>query len=245
MFLYTLFTLICDQLCGRSKHNFDHIGNRRLRILVANKLEAYVSAPTRRDKSDIISEVAEQVRQGCHGGGFVRKDKDGQWTEVGPTMAREKVSHAFRDSLLKQNRRRGDGEEKEANRARSWVEAQDQIFSMLHLYSESLRTQGGANESHGRRASTTSSSTGTGTTASASTVQRTGAVMQPRQPLPQLYMNQFQQQLHQQDQLFESRLSRSTGDSRGGHDAIMDRDNADNDQIQGNLAQGSIFPSWD
>jgi hypothetical protein len=64
-------TPLREQLCGRSKHHSDHIGNRRLRIWVANNLKEYVDATARCAKSDIISEVAEQVRQRCHGGGFV------------------------------------------------------------------------------------------------------------------------------------------------------------------------------
>jgi hypothetical protein len=185
------------QLCGRSKSNFDHIGNRRLRILVANKLKAYVDAPTRRDKSDIISEVAAQARQRCHGGGFVRKDKDGHWTDVGPTWAREKTSHVFRDSLLKQKRMQGDGDGDgdgiEANRARTWMEAQDHIFSLLHLHSESVRTDRGP-EHHDRRTSATSTSTGTTTGMGTSTsinIQKPSETMQPPRPVPELYTNQY------------------------------------------------------
>jgi hypothetical protein len=214
--------------------------------VVANNLKAYVDAPTRRDKSDIISEVAEQVRKGCHGGGFVRKDKDGQWTEVGPTMAREKVSHAFRDSLLKQNRRRGDGEEKEASRARSWMKAQDRIFSMLHLHSESLRTDRDT-EHRDRRASTSSNSTGTGTgtgTSSSTPIQRTRATMQSPRPVAQLYTTQ-NQLLQLQNQVFQSQIHHGS-ETRGDPNSIMANANTDNDQIHGNLARGSIFPfSWD
>lgn len=137
-----------QQLCGRSKHNFDHVGNRRLRLMVANNLKAYVEAPTRRDKSDLISNVADEIRSNCHGGGFVRKEKDGQWVEVGPTVSREKVSHAFRDSLLKQSRRRGSHQTQqlEGNRQHTWKEAQDEIFCGLNMNSETNSTTSDSDE---------------------------------------------------------------------------------------------------
>ena len=100
--------------------------------MVANNLKAYVEAPTRRAKSDLISSVVVQIRQGCHGGGFIRKGSDERWTEVGPKIAREKVSHAFRDALLKSARNQ-DKVDEVGKRQHTWKEAQDAIFSALNL----------------------------------------------------------------------------------------------------------------
>ena len=104
--------------------------------MVANNLQAYVEAPTRRDKSNLISSVVVEIRQSCIGGGFVRKIDDERWLEVGPKQAREKVSHAFRDALLKSARSQqaGSGEEFE-DQQHTWREAQNTIFSGLYMQS--------------------------------------------------------------------------------------------------------------
>lgn len=110
--------------------------------MVASNLRAYVEAATRREKSEIISSVVNEIRHACHKGGFVKKEKNGEWTEVGPTISREKVSHAFRDSLLKSTRNKE--QLKKADRQQVWKEAQDDIFDCLHLRSESLQQEGEA-----------------------------------------------------------------------------------------------------
>ena len=80
--------------------------------MVANNLKAYVEASSRREKSEMINELAQQIRTGCHDGGFVQK-----------------VSHAFRDCLLKQSRRKSPTLKKE--RRDSWKSAQNEILSGL------------------------------------------------------------------------------------------------------------------
>jgi hypothetical protein len=64
--------------------------------LIADNLKSYVEAPTRREKSQIIDDVASQVR--CYGG-FVKKMRGGRWLSIGHAQAREKVGHSFRDCM--------------------------------------------------------------------------------------------------------------------------------------------------
>lgn len=111
--------------------------------MVANNLQAYVEAPSRRAKSNLISSVVVELRQRCIGGGFVRKRDDERWLEVGPKQAREKVSHAFRDALLKsaRNQQAGPSEEFE-DQEHTWKEAQNTILSGLHMQSSTTEDYG-------------------------------------------------------------------------------------------------------
>jgi hypothetical protein len=54
---------------------------------------------TKLEKSYILSDVVEKVRTNSGIGGFVKKNEDGRWYEVGDFLAREKTSQAFRDVL--------------------------------------------------------------------------------------------------------------------------------------------------
>ena len=109
---------------GREKIHKEHIGNKRLRVLIAQNLKSYVEAPTRREKSNIIDEVASQIR--CYGG-FVKKTEGGRWLSIGPVQAREKVGHSFRDCMkhFKGN--------KPESKQEQWTEAQNAIFANLNL----------------------------------------------------------------------------------------------------------------
>ena len=84
------------QIYGRGKSHKQHIGNMRLRVLIADNLKAYVESPTRGEKSKIINDVASQIQ--CFGG-FVKQIGGGRWLSVGHAESREKVAHCFRDSL--------------------------------------------------------------------------------------------------------------------------------------------------
>lgn len=88
-----------DVICGRGRKSFHHLGNSCFRDLVARCLERYANA-TKVEKSFVLSDVVNQVRQLSPNGGFVKKDQSsGRWHEVGDFLAREKTSQAFRDAL--------------------------------------------------------------------------------------------------------------------------------------------------
>jgi hypothetical protein len=77
-----------DVLCGRGKKCFQHGGNENFRILVQSSLRAYIAARTKTDKTSIIRQVINVVREQSPNGGFVKYDPlTGRYYEVGDTMA--------------------------------------------------------------------------------------------------------------------------------------------------------------
>ena len=92
-----------DVICARGKAAKDHSGNRLFRLLIQKSVERYKQSETKLDKSIIVSQIIESVREACSEGGFVKRDvKSGQWYEVGDVWAREKVGQSIRDVLYLQ-----------------------------------------------------------------------------------------------------------------------------------------------
>lgn len=58
--------------------------------MVSQYLTQYSRAATKFEKSLIVTEVCDIIREGSQNGGFVRK-VNGEWMEVGDKIAREKV----------------------------------------------------------------------------------------------------------------------------------------------------------
>lgn len=86
-----------DIICGRHREAFNNVGNRRFRVTVALYLDRYNEAPTRADKSRVIVDVIEFVRD--NGGRFL-KSRGGQWYDLDEKHTREKVGHALRDMTV-------------------------------------------------------------------------------------------------------------------------------------------------
>ena len=77
-----------DVYCGRGSLCFNHIGNRRFRMIVSANLGRYSSALTKTDKTSIIYEVVDYIRSTSPHGGFVKKDiESGRYYEVGDFLA--------------------------------------------------------------------------------------------------------------------------------------------------------------
>jgi hypothetical protein len=93
-------------------------------------LKRYVEAKTRLEKSVVVNAIVDQIREASPNGGFVKRDKDGCWYEIG-AEAREKVGHALRDSMTEPLRRSSASTPKE--KETSLVEAQNAIFKSLRL----------------------------------------------------------------------------------------------------------------
>jgi hypothetical protein len=93
----------CDYsvVCGRGKDSFNHVGNRRFRILATMFVEEYSEANSKAAKSAIVSKILEVIRQA---GGLFCKCESSAWFEVGEHCAREKVSALLRDLLHTQYR---------------------------------------------------------------------------------------------------------------------------------------------
>lgn len=79
-----------DVICARGKMALNHSGNRRFRVIVKMHLERYSKAANKFEKSLIVSQVVDSVRESSPGGGFI-KEARGRWYEVGDHVAREKV----------------------------------------------------------------------------------------------------------------------------------------------------------
>jgi hypothetical protein len=84
-------------VCGRGRESFNHVGNRRFRVIASMAVDRYSQAGDRkRAKSDIVSEIIAVIREA--GGNFCTY-KRGAWFEVGDHYAREKVGALMRDLL--------------------------------------------------------------------------------------------------------------------------------------------------
>jgi preprotein translocase subunit SecD len=88
-------------VCGRGRDSFNHVGNRRFRILASMFIERYSRANSKAAKTTIVSEIIEVIRQAD--GNFCQYKK-GKWFEVADHHAREKVSSLLRDLLHTQYR---------------------------------------------------------------------------------------------------------------------------------------------
>jgi hypothetical protein len=67
--------------------------------LVRQYTKEYSAAKTKDEKSNIVSTIAAEVHRLSPNGGFVKKDEEGGWYEVGAFLAREKISQVFRNIL--------------------------------------------------------------------------------------------------------------------------------------------------
>jgi hypothetical protein len=86
-----------DVVFGKGKKFHFHTGNQWLRTLVASILNEYTQAQTKTDKSNIISDVVEYVK---NNGRFIKQDlHSGMWVHAEPLLCREKCSQTFRDNL--------------------------------------------------------------------------------------------------------------------------------------------------
>ena len=88
-----------DVLCGRGRRCYLHSGNEYFRAVVQSMIPKYKNATSKIEKGYILSAIVQKIRDRARIGGFIKKDDNGQWYEVGDFLAREKVSQAFRDVL--------------------------------------------------------------------------------------------------------------------------------------------------
>ena len=76
-----------DVMLGRSGESINHIGNQRFRQMVDSCVEKYVGLQ-KLQKTLLIDELVQRVRQKSPNGGFIKKDKmTGRFYEVGDHMA--------------------------------------------------------------------------------------------------------------------------------------------------------------
>ena len=85
-----------DVLVGRHKLAFNHVGNRRFRVIVSMFLPRYFEHTSRRERSVLNLEIVETIQRA--GGRFFKEIKPGQLVEISEKEKRNKVGHALRDA---------------------------------------------------------------------------------------------------------------------------------------------------
>jgi hypothetical protein len=86
-----------DVLCGRGLVAFRHVGNERLRVLIAQTLPLFATTTCKHEKTRLVRSLVKKVLD--RGGRFLKRfPKSNVWYLAGFNSAREKVSHALRDA---------------------------------------------------------------------------------------------------------------------------------------------------
>lgn len=112
-----------DVMCGRGKKCYEH--NERFRAIIDTKLEEYSAAPSKPEKSRIVSSVFDEITEK---GQFVRMDtKTKRWVSVPEGQAREKISQGFRDCLTSQYRSSKDCRQQKRKQARQEMKSADSV----------------------------------------------------------------------------------------------------------------------
>ena len=84
-----------DVLCGRGKKCFEHEGNRRFRLILAESIDTYIQADGRKKKTVVVRAIIQKVLG--RGGRFLKKHSKGGWYDAGMQGAKAKVGHSLRD----------------------------------------------------------------------------------------------------------------------------------------------------
>lgn len=93
------YDIICK---SRTRKDFDHVGNRRFRVIIENHCETYNNAKTKSDKSAIVLSILRSIRDS--GGNFVQRNRRLCCWEIMPIdHVKEKIGHALRQSIIAQN----------------------------------------------------------------------------------------------------------------------------------------------
>ncbi len=87
-----------DIVCGRGNAYSNRPGNKFFSRVCRNKLQEYVEAPTRAEKSRVVSSVLIQVLG--NGARFVKMDRTSKlWYQMSKEQAHDKTGHAMRDMI--------------------------------------------------------------------------------------------------------------------------------------------------
>jgi hypothetical protein len=89
-----------DVLCGRGKGSYNRPGNRRFRAIVQQHTDEY-QASSKVDKTMVLNRIMNLVQAQNEGTTrFVKRGKDGLFTVISDDLAREKVGHAIRETIM-------------------------------------------------------------------------------------------------------------------------------------------------
>jgi hypothetical protein len=96
-----------DVICKKGRKAFDHVGNRRFRVLLQLHTKRYDEAANKTCKPVIVNEIVDMICESSSssgGAGFIRyNNKSNRWYEISDAMAREKVGFTLREELRKQD----------------------------------------------------------------------------------------------------------------------------------------------
>jgi hypothetical protein len=87
-----------DVICARGKIAKTHSGNKYYRSLVQGSMTKYSQATNKYEKSQIVSDIVDEVKAKSPEGGFIKKE-DEIWYSIGEHLAREKCGQNLRDGL--------------------------------------------------------------------------------------------------------------------------------------------------
>jgi hypothetical protein len=89
-----------DVVCGRGKGSYNRLGNRRFRAIVQQHTDEYL-ASSKLDKTMVLNRIMYLVQAQNEGTTrFVKRGKDGLFTVISDDLAREKVGHAIRETIM-------------------------------------------------------------------------------------------------------------------------------------------------
>ena len=136
-----------DVICARGKDAWNHLGNKNFRALIQEWTEAYSKTESKTQRTGIVSNIIQSVRS--LGTGFVKREDDGEWIEVGDVHARDKVGQLLRNALSskyrssrsckKQRRRRV--HVKRANNLHGVLVSNNEIRSSMNSLKEDAHNQ--------------------------------------------------------------------------------------------------------
>ncbi|KAI2509683.1 hypothetical protein MHU86_4665 [Fragilaria crotonensis] len=95
----------CDVICGRCGTSLHHSGNKAFRKSIANSLELYTAASTRRSKTIVVSDIANKLLfNGDESLRFVQFcGKEHRWYELPYEAIRLKVGQALLDYMIQRD----------------------------------------------------------------------------------------------------------------------------------------------
>lgn len=86
-------------ICGNKRAFFNSVGNRRFRVICQMHLSEFMNAPSKHEKSFVVTKVMKTLKDACPDGGAFVTLEQGRWWEVSDRTSREKIGTFFRDNL--------------------------------------------------------------------------------------------------------------------------------------------------
>lgn len=118
-----------DILCGRSRNSFKHVGNRRFRVTIEMNLNAYNAASTKKQKSDLIIEIAASLRDNV-GARFLKPKGTNEYIELTEEQIHKKIGHALRDMAVARQQSTSNGSQSSSSFSSDDAPSQEEICNL-------------------------------------------------------------------------------------------------------------------